>query len=358
MTILSLSTILDIAAVIFLFGFLILTHEFGHFIVARRKGVRVINFSFGFGPEILYYVSQRSSTRYSIRVIPFGGFVKLAGEEEEEYQNLPDEFLSKPWYQKIQVFLAGPLLNYFLGWSIFSLLFIFVGVVSISEEPIIGEVLKGKPAELAGLQPNDRIIKIDNVPINSWFELSGYIHSHPGKSMSIEIERDSKFLTLQVKSELDTANKIGIIGIKPKIIYNKISPIAAVITASWQTVGIAFLSFRHLIISLITRTSPDIAGPIGIAQATIEVRRRGTVDFFYFIATVSAIIGILNLLPFVPFDGGYVVISLIEGISGKKIHRRLMQILMSVGLAIIVFIFLIATYNDIGRLLTRQKLLK
>jgi len=353
--IMSLSTVLDIAAVIFLFGFLILTHEFGHFIIARRKGVRVLNFSFGFGPEILHYTSQRSSTRYSIRVIPFGGFVKLAGEEEDEYQNLPDEFLSKPWYQKIQVFLAGPLLNYFLGWLIFSLLFTFIGVATISEEPIIGEVIEGKPAQLAGLQPNDKIIKIDNTPINSWFELAEYIHSRPEKLMIIELERDSNRLTLEVKSELDSTTKMGIIGIKPKMIYTKINPIAAAITASWQTTGIAFLSFRHLVISLITRTRPDIAGPIGIAQATIEVRRRGLIDFLYFIAIVSAIIGVLNLLPFVPFDGGYVVVSLIEGISGKKIHKRLMQILMTFGLAVIIFIFLIATYNDIGRLLITQR---
>ena len=163
--------ILSILAVLFTFGLVIFLHELGHFTVCKLSGIKVEAFSFGFGPEIIG--RTKGETRYSLRVVPLGGYVKPAGENIEEVSGAPDEYFSKPWYIRLAVVAAGPTMNYILAFVLFSGVILFVGEPVPSTEPVIGDLTQGYPAEIAGLKPGDRVLKVDGVTVSSWAEMAG-----------------------------------------------------------------------------------------------------------------------------------------------------------------------------------------
>jgi regulator of sigma E protease len=203
---------------LFVLGVLIFVHELGHFLVARRHGVRVLTFSLGFGPKIL--TVTRGDTEYCVSVIPLGGYVKMAGESPEDQRSgQPDEFLSKTKWQRFQILFAGPAMNILL--AIVVLAFVLAQGAQVKayldEPPTIGSVVAGSPAEKAGLERGDRVLTVAGSDVRTWeaFELA--IGTRPDRDVAITLLRDGRTISTMVRPVAEGRFEIGRIGALPNV---------------------------------------------------------------------------------------------------------------------------------------------
>src|SRR5437879_5109988 len=164
---------LRIALTVLCLGLVVVIHELGHLVMAIKLGVRVERFTVGFGPEIVGWTS--GGIRYSVCAVPLGGMVKLAGEFQDERHNKPDEFFSQPWYKRNLIALAGPVMNYVLAFALFALVAGVWGILQPTSQPVVGDIIPGLPAAQAGFLENDRVLRINNAPVNTWDEMAQFI---------------------------------------------------------------------------------------------------------------------------------------------------------------------------------------
>ncbi len=343
---------INILLIILAFGVLIFFHEFGHFIIAKILGIKVLQFSFGLGKEIIGKTIK--DTRYSLCALPVGGAVKLKGENIDELNLEPDSFFGKKWYQRIAVVAMGPLMNYFFAVILFILLAYFYGVGSFSGEPVIGEVIEDKPAYVAGFKPKDRILKINNTEITSWTQMADIIHNSAGQELEFEILRNNQKIILKVIPQLDETTNKGIIGITPGYEIKKVSFLEAVKIGSLQPVYLSVYSIKYLYEKIKKLQKPDLAGPVGVFQVLSKSVKSGIENFLYTVAIISTMLGLFNLFPIPILDGGHILFSVIEGVTKKLPSKKTFEIANFIGLSIIMFIFLLATYNDVLRIIYKR----
>lgn len=383
--------ILSIIAVLFTFGLVIFLHEFGHFIVCKLVGIRVDAFSFGFGKELLGFT--RGDTRYSIRLIPLGGYVKPAGEDIEEAtaaqskalekaapaelpgpavqtdvtktvvsprRSAPPElpsymYFAKPWYTRLAVVFAGPVMNYLLAFVLFSGVILLVGEPRPSSAPVIGDLTQGYPADLAGLKAGDRILKIDGKAVESWAEMSAGIYGKPEKDITLVYARDGAEASLTLKTrKAPGAEDRGVIGIAPGVEYARVPVLKGLAMGAHQCWYWTNFTIQTLKSNIIKREKPDLAGPIGIVNIVSKAAHTGVADFFFLIGLISVAVGFFNLLPIPLLDGGWAVLFIYEGISRRKPTENLMRYVNAAGMVMLLSILLFATYNDIMRIVTSR----
>jgi regulator of sigma E protease len=210
--------LLTLAAFIFVLGVLIFVHELGHFLMARRIGVRVITFSLGFGPKLVGF--RRGDTEYCISAVPLGGYVKMAGETlEEQRTGQPDEFLSKSKWERFQVLIMGPVMNILLAIVLMWLVLMQAARVPLflDQPAVVGAVASGSPAEQGGIRPGDRIVRVAGRAVPTWEDLSVAIGARPNREIPIGIVRDGEALTLSVKPDARTKYDVGDIGVYPNV---------------------------------------------------------------------------------------------------------------------------------------------
>ncbi|MBI2070147.1 MAG: site-2 protease family protein [Elusimicrobia bacterium] len=341
-------------SIILALGLVVFFHEFGHFICCRMVGIRVLRFAFGFGPEIVGFT--RGETRYSICAFPLGGFVKPAGEDPEEITGAKDEFFSKSWKARILVALAGPWMNYVFSFVLFWFGFWWFGTPELSKEPAVGVVMTGSPAEAAGLKAGDRVesvlakAKKEQIVVATWDELSKYIHAHAEKDLTLNIKRAGESLAVNVVPRKDPGRGIGLIGIMPEVIRKKEGLFTAAVLSVKELYHWSFSSLSYLWDKFKKWEKPDLAGPVGIVTMMNQAARSGVDNFLALLAAISVAIGLFNLFPIPLLDGGHVLLYLWEAIAGKKITRRVLVRANTVGMAILIPIFLFAFYNDLARM--------
>ncbi|OGS08199.1 MAG: RIP metalloprotease RseP [Elusimicrobia bacterium RIFOXYA12_FULL_51_18] len=340
--------ILSIAAVLFTFGLVIFLHELGHFLVCKLTEIKVEAFSFGFGPEL--FGRTKGGTRYSIRAIPLGGYVKPAGENIEEVTGHPDEYFSKPWYTRLGVVLAGPFMNYLLAFVIFTGVILIMGEPVPSADPVVGELSQGYPAYEAGIKAGDRVLSVDGVQVKDWSQMADLIHKKPGASLLIEYNRGAEKLKVKVVAKKGPEGQ-GLIGIAPGISYKYVGALKA----ARMGVGQCYYWTKYTVTTLASnirhREKPDLSGPIGIVNIVSKAAHTGMPDLFFLIALISVAIGFFNLLPIPLLDGGHAVLFIMEGVFRRKVTPRVMGWLNSTGIAFLVGILIFATYSDIKRLM-------
>ncbi|MCG2725852.1 MAG: RIP metalloprotease RseP [Elusimicrobia bacterium] len=342
--------IISIIGVLLTFGAVIFLHELGHFIVCKLSKIKVEAFSFGFGPELKGYT--KGDTRYSLRAIPLGGYVKPAGENIEELSGAPDEYFSKPWYIRLSVVLAGPLMNYILAFVLFTSVVLMTGQPIASEKAVIGEVIASYPAEAAGIKEGDKIISVNGIKTNTWEEMAGLIHKNVEKEISISYERKGAIANVKLTTKKDPTGKMGLIGVSPGISYASISFIKSVKIGAHQCYYWTAFTVNTLASNLYYRQKPDIAGPIGIVDIIGKAAHSGLPNFVFLVGLISVAIGFFNLLPIPLLDGGHAVLYIFEGITKKKVTIKVMKVVNSLGIAFLIFILLFATYSDVKRLRT------
>lgn len=345
-----------ISFIIFLFilGILIIVHEFGHFIVAKKIGVRVEKFSLGFGPQLLK--KKKNETEYSISAIPLGGYVKLAGDNLEEYKGGGDEYFAKPPYQRMAIIFFGPLLNYILGIIFFWLIF-FVGYPTVAAK--VGGLIEGFGAKEAGIQVGDKIIAVDGKKIESWEKLQEIIQVKKDASLArLFVVRDNRELSLDVKIKgkefndlLGQKRNVGLIGITPsdETVRLKYGFGESFILSINKTLDLTVITYKALWRMITGKLSlrESVTGPLGIFYITSKAAHLGIIAVLHLIAVLSISLAIFNLLPLPVLDGGHIVLLAIEKVRGRTLSLKAERLIMQIGLTIIITLAIIVTYNDI-----------
>ncbi|MEN2984099.1 MAG: RIP metalloprotease RseP [Dictyoglomaceae bacterium] len=339
--------------VLLVFALLIIPHEFGHFIASRIFGVKVYEFSIGFGPKIFEVKGKK--TKYVIRMIPLGGFVKMAGVDdlgEEGLISNEEKFSNKAPWQRFLILFSGSLMNFVLAIFLFCLVFL----LGVSHPiPRIREVLPGKPASIAGFQPKDKIISINNIKIEKVDDAIRIIReSVPNpqirKPVKFEIERNGKILTLEVVPEWEEERKGGFIGVAFDYEVRRYPLFLAIKESFSLFLTIIALTFSVLGMLFKGAQGISLTGPIGIAKLTGEAVSAGYQYLLNFMGFFSIQLGIFNLIPFPALDGGRILFILIEKIRGKPLETRKEEIIHWIGLLILFSLMLLITFFDIQRL--------
>lgn len=337
-----------IVATIFVFGLLVLFHELGHFITAKSVGMRVDEFAIGFGPKL---ISRKiGETVYSIRIVPLGGFNKIAGMDPDEQQD-ERSFSAKPIWARMLVIVAGSFMNFVLPVLLLFIVFVNAGIDKPSNQPVIGNVFPDKPAAMAGLLPGDKINSVNGAAVTSWREFVTIIQTNAGNNLTINFSRaDESNKTTLLTPEYDEKGKRGVIGVIPQIDNYQPGVLESAGLAVKQTATVAQAMVVGIGEMLTGRAAADVAGPIGVAQMAGEVAQLGIIPLLQFAAFLSINLGLINLLPVPVLDGGHVVTLAVEGIRGKPLSSSQMQFIQMIGLALLMMLFVLATFKDISRL--------
>jgi regulator of sigma E protease len=348
----------SIFAFIVVLGILIFFHELGHFLIARVFGVGVEKFSLGFGPRV--FGKTIGITDYRISAIPLGGYVKMVGEEpdaEIDPINKPISFTHKHVFKRILIVAAGPIFNLFLAVLIFFTFLWYSGIPILKST--IGAVNKNSPAFEAGLKKGDRVVAIDNHPIEYWEEMSNQIVNSKGKSLTFIIQREGHKFPISITPELITSKDIfgediqrHVIGIAAAedIDQKNLSVIEAGRESVLQTyyyIEITILSIVKMVQGKIS-AEKSIGGPIKIAELAGQQAQKGMTQLSLFIAVLSINLAILNLLPVPVLDGGHLLFFFIEAIIGRPVNMRMREIAQHAGLFLLILLMIFAIYNDIS----------
>jgi len=344
-------------ATIFVLGVLIFFHELGHFLVAKKSGIRVDKFSLGFPPTILS--RKWGETEYAIGAIPLGGYVKMAGENpDEEASGEPWEFMSKPVWKRFLVIFAGPFMNFALA------VLVLAGVYSIRGEAVDNAVIvrgvdETGPAAMAGILPGDRIVEIDGVAINSFRHMAdSIIYPKIEQPVTVTWERDGQLYTktmTTIKSWAQNASgdsvQIGLIGINPKVIYSRMNIVSAFGEGFSQSIFYVKMVFGFVYDLITRRVDPSgIGGPIFISQLAGQTARSGFDVLLEFMALLSVNLAVLNILPIPVLDGGHMLFLIVEKLKGKPLSIKARLVAQQVGLAFMLILIVFVTFNDIFRL--------
>jgi len=435
---------------------LIAVHEFGHFWVARRCGVRVLQFSIGFGPALLRW-RDSLGTQYSIAAIPLGGFVKMLDEREGEVPaaELGAAFNRKPVLQRIAVVSAGPLANFILAIAVYWGLFMAgesgyapvigeveagspadlagleagqeitavdgvetptwqalsfrlldrigdtgsialaakypgsdvvyesqvqverwlsgeeqpdllggLGITLYTPEvpPVVGQVVEGGAADLAGMLPGDRVITADGVPMPLWMDWVDYVRARPGTPIEVEYQRGDELrrVSLVPEAEVDdsgeTFGRVGL-GVElpemPQELLRKFDrgPVEALGAAVERTVELSAFTLNSIKKMIIGLISPkNLSGPITIAKVASASAKSGLEAYLSFLALLSVSLGVLNLLPIPVLDGGHLLFYFAELLAGRPVPEKIQALGYQLGLFLVLGIMFLALYNDFSRL--------
>ena len=347
---------------------LVFIHELGHFIAARLSGVRVDEFAIGFPPRIASFM--RGGSRYSIGILPFGGFVKLLGEDGEEEKDLASKeksLVHKAPLVKIGVLAGGVIMNLLLGWLLISTGLYYGLPVSESAVPagevltnprlVIVEVLAGSPAARATLMRGDSITKVSDVsgraltsPTIEAFQ--SFVREHPSIPLSLTVERGKETLALTVEPKEE-----GIIGVGLDRIGTLSFPfLRAFVEGARMTALLTYATARaigHFVFSLVTTGSglDQVTGPVGLAGMVGAAQALGWAYVLTLTAVISVNLALINILPFPALDGGRILFVLIEWVRGKALSPTVSSVGNLIGFALIILLMVFITWSDIAKLI-------
>lgn len=352
---------------------LVFVHEYGHYWIARRCGVRVEVFSIGFGREIFGW-TDKAGTRWKFSILPLGGYVKMFGDADPASMPssdlatmTPEEqdqaFHRKTLGQRSWIVAGGPLANFIYAFFAFLLLFWVYGerVASEGEPTVVGLVQPASAAAKAGLEVEDRILAIEGQPITSFDEIVGLVQGSAEKPLEFLVQRGEEELRLTVTPELHTLREesgeereIGRIGIAGNVRfeYQPVGPLDAVWMAGAETARVTGMILQFVGEFLTgARDSKELAGPLGIAQMSGQMADRGFDEIIFWTALLSINLGLLNLFPIPMLDGGHLLFYAIERVRGRPLGERAQEYGFRIGLALVLGLMLFATWNDILRLI-------
>lgn len=343
---------------------LVIIHEMGHFFAAKLQGIKVEEFGFGIPPRVFGF--RYGETLYSLNLLPFGGFVRVFGEEEASLEGKKlteaekkSSFAHKKHWQKVIVLVAGVTLNFILGWAIVSYLFI-QGVPTPTERVHIEKVVAQSPAADAGIQKGDILksltVASETHVIDETKDIADLSKKYAGKEVELSVIRKSETVLLIVTPRKNPPAGEGALGI---LISNyeikKYSPIQAPFYGLIEAAKVTGLIGKELgktLFKFVTFQKQDaaIAGPVGIAQLTSAAARQGIDPLLQLIGLLSLNLAVLNILPFPALDGGRLAFVLYEWVTGKKVNTNFEQKLNFVGFALLISLLVLVTINDLIKL--------
>ncbi len=355
-----LTVFMTILFFVIIFSIIVISHEFGHFLLAKANGIRVIEFAVGMGPTLLAF--HKGETKYSLKLLPFGGACMFDGEDglglEEGATPEPGSFLAANVWSRISCVIAGPLFNFILAF-LFSM--IVVGFCG-TDLPILEEIATGQAAEEAGLKTGDIIKEIDGENIHLYRELSLISMLNRGENMEIVYERDGKEYETTVQPRYDEVAGRYYMGITGRGTYLECRGVKLLQYSAYEVQYWMRATIKSLGMILQGNvTKDDVSGPVGIAQVVgqtyVETKDYGISTVLFSMMNIAILLsvnlGVLNLLPLPALDGGRLVFMLIEVIRGKPVPPEKEGMVHFIGLVVFMILMVLVMYNDIMRLFGR-----
>jgi membrane-associated protease RseP (regulator of RpoE activity) len=352
---------------------MIMVHELGHYIAAKRFGIKVEEFFIGFGPRLWSF--RRGETEYGLKAIPVGGYVRIAGMnpfQEPAPEDRSRVFTAKPKWQRAVVLVAGSVTHFALAFLLLVVFFWFIGVPVFGGAQVAGVSpnLDGRtsPAAAAGLQAGDRFVEVDGQPVRSYERFLAYIDSHAGQELDLVVERDGRLVELRATPRLseqdgEFTGRLGIVVTEAIVARERSGPVEGAVEAGRGVGQLTAGSFRamaqifgpeglsrvgQLLVGEEERSVDDPVGVVGAARFSGQAVQAGQMEYFFFLfAFFNVFVGILNLFPLPPLDGGHLAVLGIEAITRRRIDpRRLIPVTAAVAGFLILFTIAI-TYLDV-----------
>lgn len=324
---------------ILVFGMLIFFHELGHFIVAKLSDIKVNEFSLGLGPQLISM--KLKETHYSIRLLPFGGYVKMEGDDTDTSD--PRAFNNKSALVRLGVILAGPLMNFILAILLLGIIGFYSGVPTRQVT-----VTPGEPAEISGIQDNDIIHAIDGRKVGHWEEIVEIISGRHNEKISVTVIRDGKYIDYDVTTTVEPKTQRGIIGIKS--VMQKYSVLESIKYGYKKTVLILKLILVGIYQVLTGKVKADVVGPVGLAHIVGEAAKIGVYQVLYIAAVISANLGLFNLFPIPALDGGRGIFLVFELLRGKPVEPEKEGLIHFIGFALLMFLMILILFKDLREL--------
>ncbi len=333
------STIITAVASVIIFTLMVFSHELGHFIAAKKAGVEVEEFSIGMGPKVISW--GRKETKYSIRIFPIGGYVKMLGEEDKAEGE--GSFYKKSLGRRMSIILAGPIMNIVLAILLFSVIFFVIGTPTT----VIDTVMEGYPADAAGIRPGDRVEYIDGERVDSWERLQYLVSVSKGEQMVVLVNRNGQTIALDVFPVTDPGTGQSIIGITPTSQKDPIGSIRLGITRSFEVIGLMVTYLGQLVTG--RASAEDVVGAVGVIQLVNQAAKTGVLNVMFLAAFLSLNLGVINLLPIPALDGGKMVFLLLEAVIGKPIDVEKEGLIHFIGFVFLILLIIVITWRDINR---------
>lgn len=352
-----------------IFSFMILIHEFGHFMIAKLSGVKVLEFAFGFGPRLLRL--KKGETEYALRLFPFGGFVKMYGEAGEGSPTEPGHFQGQSLGKRIAVVAAGPLMNYALAIVLFFVVGAAFGLNTYVFE--IGGLLPDMPATRAGILPGDQILAINGQSFQSAYDPESLIREEiqkiqnsPGVPLHLFIARGSRRIQMDVTPAPNKDGK-GLLGVRPRIgiLFEKQGVFPAFrssFISTWYFTKTPLIEIGKIFQG--KRKAAELAhgsaGPIGMANLIVSTYNQHKASgqavayLLWLAAVLNVFIGLFNLFPIPALDGSHILFAALGGAFGKPLNPKLEESIHLVGLGVLLILIALVTYQDIMRILLHK----
>lgn len=342
---------MSIILALIIFSLIILIHELGHFLLAKRGGITVEEFSLGMGPRILSTV--KGGTRYSWKLLPFGGSCMMMGEDEGTTEE--GSFGSKSVWTRISVIAAGPVFNFILA---FILSLFVIGSIGV-DKPVVLGVSEGYPAAEAGIQEGDTILRMNHTNIRLSREITNYVTFHQGEDVTIVYEHEGEEKTVTLSPERSESGRY-IFGISSSSSYREK-------VGTWETIKYSAYEVKYWIWTTIESLKllftgqvgiNDMSGPVGVVTIIGDTYEQSAADGGFYIwlnmlnisILLTANLGVMNLLPLPALDGGRLVFLVLEAIRGKRLDPEKEGMVHFVGLMLLMALMVVVMFNDIRKL--------
>ncbi len=357
---------------------IVFVHEWGHYWVARRNGVRVEVFSIGFGPEIFGWY-DKAGTRWRVSAVPLGGYVKMFGMAEEGEADSAQSFLEKgagddaggsneltdeerdvsfahkTVGQRAAIVFAGPAINFIFAMLVLAAIAMTVGVPQVKVS--VGEVVADSAAAAAGIQAEDVLVRLNDKKIENPAVVQEVVSGNAGQTMPLVVMRDGREVELSVTPDTvdQDGKEVGRLGIRMQGIigeHQRLNPLTAAWFGVEKTVTITGQALNNIGKLLVGQGNfKDLGGPIAIAQMSGQAAEQGALQLFFFMAVLSINLGLINLFPIPILDGGHLLFMGIEAVRGRPLGERAQEYGFRIGLALVLILMVSVTWNDIVRVL-------
>ena len=345
--------ILKIILAILIFSFIIIFHELGHFLFAKKCNVKVNEFTLGLGPTLISW--GKGETKYCLKLLPFGGSCVMEGEDEESDSDRA--FSNKSLWERFQIVFGGPFFNFILAYILSVVYIASIGV----NDTTISAITPGYAAEEAGIQAGDKIISLGGYNVHFYNEISIYTFLHANdESIEVVYERDGQRYSATIVPKYSEEAGRKLIGLQKAQEYVKVSPIGVLQYAAYEMkyqIYVTISSLKMLFTGQISVN--EVSGPVGVVTTISDVYDQSVTSgaFYVFInltsiaILLSANLGVMNLLPFPALDGGRILLIIIEAIRGKKMKPEIENGINLVGFALLMLLMVVVMYNDILKLM-------
>lgn len=349
--------VLDILVFLGVLSILVLVHELGHFWAARRNGIRVDEFGFGFPPRV--WGKKFGETLFSINAIPIGGFVRLHGEDDQVKDDQSRAFYYKSRLSRTSVIVAGVVMNLLLAIVAFSSLSWHFGIPQETGQVQISGILEKSPAEEAGLQEEDIVLSVDGKTISTTESFIEYVNQKKGKEVVLSIKRQEQELAVTVVPRKDPPEGEGALGVAvldyvlvhPPLAQRPFLVVKEGVNQMVYWVRVTIGAVAGILQQASKGQAPEgVAGPVGIFEIIGRVRREGILPLTTLIGILSVNLAILNILPFPALDGGRLLFVIVEALFGRRVLPTFERYVHAVGMVILLLLIILISIQDIGRI--------